>query len=94
MIISNPPYILKKNLSKIDNVVKEEPLLALDGGDCGVFIINDVLKHSSKMLKKGGLIFIEIDPSNLPYIKIPNDLECSYQRDQYNKIRFIDGVKL
>lgn len=94
MVISNPPYILKKNLDIIDSVVKEEPLSALDGGDNGVFIINDVLKHSSKMLKKGGLIFIEIDPSNLPYIKIPSNLECCYKKDQYNKIRFIDGVKL
>jgi len=94
MIISNPPYILKKNLKKIDTIVKKEPFLALDGGDNGVVIINKILENSSNMLKKGGLIFIEIDSSNLPYIDIPNDLKCSYEKDQYNKIRFLYGVKL
>ena len=94
MIISNPPYILKKNLDKIDTVVKKEPLLALDGGDYGVDIINEILGSASKFLKTSGLIFIEIDPSDLPYINIPKNLKCSYQKDQYSKIRFLYGVKL
>jgi methylase of polypeptide subunit release factors len=94
MIISNPPYILKKNLEKIDIVVKKEPLLALNGGNYGVDIINEILGNASKFLKASGLVFIEIDPSDLPYISIPINLKCSYQKDQYNKIRFLYGVKL
>ena len=94
MIISNPPYILTENLSKIDPVVKREPLLALDGGDDGVDIINEILDSASKFLKVDGLVFIEIDSSNLPYIKIPDNIQFSYEKDQYNEIRFLLGVKL
>ena len=94
MIISNPPYVLKENLSKIDTVVKKEPLLALDGGYNGVDIINEILESGSKFLKINGLVFIEIDSSNLSYIKVPDNIKCSYQKDQYNKIRFLFGVKL
>ena len=94
MIISNPPYVLKKNLSQIDSVVEEEPLLALDGGHNGVDIINKILKSASLFLKIGGLVFIEIDSSNLPYIKVPDNIKFSYEKDQYSKIRFFCGVKL
>ncbi len=94
MIISNPPYIPNKELDEVDNLVKKEPVLALNGGVGGVRIINKILKYSSGILKRGGLIFIEIDFLNMPYIVIPKNLKCEYQKDQYNKIRFLYGVKL
>jgi len=94
MIITNPPYIPENNLKQIDGVVKREPVLALNGGVGGAQIINEILKFSFDKLKNGGLIFIEIDSSNIPYIIIPEDLSCSVESDQYNRIRFLFGVKI
>ncbi len=94
MIITNPPYIPEKDLMQIDDVVKSEPSLALNGGVGGAQIINEILKCSSDKLKDGGLILIEIDYSNIPYIVIPEDLSCSIEKDQYNRIRFLSGVKI
>jgi len=94
MIITNPPYIPEKDLMQIDDVVKREPVLALNGGVGGAQIINEILKSSFDKLKNGGLIFIEIDSSNIPYMIIPDGLRCLYEKDQYNRIRFLLGVKI
>ena len=94
MIISNPPYIPEEDLDKVEDVVKREPILALNGGYGGSQIINKILKCCTDQLKKGGLIFIEIDSSNIPHIVIPDNLKCSYGEDQYNRIRFMYGVKI
>lgn len=94
MIISNPPYIPDKGLDEVDDLVKKEPVLALNGGVGGVRIINKILKYSARILKRGGLIFIEIDSLNVPYIVIPKDLTCQYEKDQYNRVRFLYGVKV
>lgn len=94
MIISNPPYIPKKNLMKLDIVVKKEPELALNGGYGGVYIINKILDTSVFKLKRGGHIFIELDDSNIPHIKIPNSINCSVDNDQYGRKRILQGVKI
>lgn len=94
MIISNPPYISKKDLRKLDIVVKNEPMLALNGGNQGVSIINEILNCSPYRLKKGGCIFIELDGSNIPYIKIPKLINCSINNDQYDRRRILQGVRI
>lgn len=94
MIISNPPYIMKKDLERVDSLVKKEPFLALDGGTNGVKIVNEILGRSVEFLKKDGVLFLEIDPSNLSYIEIPDSFTSSFEYDQYNKIRYLHGVKL
>jgi release factor glutamine methyltransferase len=94
MIISNPPYIPEKDLGKLDLVVKSEPELALDGGDGGVSIINRVLDGSENILKSSGCIFVEIDSSNIDYIKVPESVNYSINNDQYGRIRVLKGVKI
>tara|TARA_B100001027_G_scaffold20654_1_gene12209 strand:- start:3 stop:845 length:843 start_codon:yes stop_codon:yes gene_type:complete len=61
LIISNPPYINKFNLSKLDRDVKDfEPRLALDGGLDGLSVIRKVIKKSSELIKKRGKLVLEI----------------------------------
>jgi len=61
LIISNPPYI-KKNLLKYleKDVVGFEPKLALDGGLEGLSEIRKVIKKSSVLIKKNGVLILEI----------------------------------
>ncbi len=62
LIVSNPPYIKKSKLSSlIEDIRNFEPKLALDGGPDGFSTILKVIVKSSKLLKKKGMLFIEID---------------------------------
>jgi release factor glutamine methyltransferase len=94
MIISNPPYITKKDLRNLDIVVKSEPELALNGGEGGVSLINKILNDSVCKLKHGGCIFVELDVSNISRITIPKLINCSIDNDQYGRKRILRGVKL
>ncbi len=61
LIISNPPYIKKFDLNKLDREIRDyEPKLALDGGIEGLSIIRKVIKKSSELIKTGGKLILEI----------------------------------
>ena len=61
LIVSNPPYIKKFDLSKLDREVKNyEPNLALDGGLEGLSVIRKVIKKASELIKIGGKLILEI----------------------------------
>ena len=68
LIISNPPYIKRQDLKYLElDVAKYEPKLALDGGIDGLSEIIKVIDKSSKLVKKGGKLILEInfDQSNI-----------------------------
>jgi len=61
LIVSNPPYIPSsdlKNLSK--DITNYEPLIALNGGIDGLDVIKKIIYKSNYLLKRGGLLAIEI----------------------------------
>ncbi len=61
LIISNPPYIKKTLLKYLEkDVVCFEPKLALDGGLEGLSEIRKVIKRSSELIKKNGVLILEI----------------------------------
>jgi len=60
-VISNPPYIKKFDLKKLDREVKNyEPKLALDGGLEGLSVIRKVIEKSSELIKTHGKLILEI----------------------------------
>ena len=66
LIVSNPPYIKKFKLSGlIEDVKNFEPKLALDGGPDGFSAVLKVIVKSSKLLKKNGMLFLEIDSTQV-----------------------------
>ena len=61
LIISNPPYINKFDIKKLDReVLKYEPRLALYGGLDGTSEIRKVINKSSELKKKNGKFILEI----------------------------------
>ena len=61
LIISNPPYINKVDLNRLDDDVRlYEPKLALYGGTTGFDEINKIIKKSYKLLKYNGKLIIEM----------------------------------
>ena len=61
LIISNPPYIKKNDLKYLEkDIIGFEPKKALDGGVDGLSEIRKVIYKSSELLKKNGLLILEI----------------------------------
>lgn len=61
IIISNPPYIRKDIIDTLeDDVKKYEPILALDGGEDGLYFYREIINNASKYLNEGGHIIFEI----------------------------------
>ena len=61
LIVSNPPYIKRKDLKNLsDGIKKFEPKLALDGGNDGLDVIKKVIYKSKNILKLKGMLALEI----------------------------------
>jgi release factor glutamine methyltransferase len=61
LIVSNPPYIKTSDIKNLsDDVRKFEPKIALDGGKDGLDVITKVIYKSKTILKKLGLLALEI----------------------------------
>ena len=61
LIVSNPPYINKFELKRLDDSVKlYEPLIALRAGLDGLSEIRKLIKKSKKLLKYNGKLIFEI----------------------------------
>ncbi|MBO4412492.1 MAG: peptide chain release factor N(5)-glutamine methyltransferase [Clostridia bacterium] len=70
IIVSNPPYIKTKDILALDDEVKKyDPLIALDGGENGLYFYDEIIKHSPNFLKKNGKIFFEIGYNQAESIK-------------------------
>ena len=61
LIVSNPPYIEKKDIKNLcDDIKKYEPRIALDGGNDGLDLIKKVIYKSKNILKVKGMLALEI----------------------------------
>jgi len=61
LIVSNPPYIKTSDIKNLSNDVRKfEPKIALDGGKDGLDVIKKVIYKSKTILKKLGLLALEI----------------------------------
>ena len=98
LIVSNPPYILSKeirNLSK--DIINYEPRIALDGGKDGLDLIKKVIYKSNYLLKKNGMLAIEI--GNNQYRRVSYVLgrqgfkEISKEYDYDRNVRCIISTK-
>jgi len=69
LIVSNPPYIPVSQIKNLSKDIKQfEPRNALDGGNDGLDVIKKVIYKSTTILKKNGLLAIEI--GNEQYKKV------------------------
>ena len=61
IIVSNPPYIRKNEIKKLQNEVKDyDPIIALNGGLDGLDAYRFIMPKLKNIIKKNGKIFFEI----------------------------------
>lgn len=78
-IVSNPPYISREDMSRLQREVCFEPEIALDGGLDGLDFYRRIAENVAQHLNPGGRIFLEVgvgeamDVLNL----IRNNLKCA-----------------
>lgn len=60
MIVSNPPYIETEVIETLSKEVKQEPRIALDGGEDGLRFYRIILENAKQYLRKEAYVLIEI----------------------------------
>ena len=99
LIMSNPPYIPKREIRNLSwDIANYEPHTALNGGIDGLDLIKKIIYKSTVLLKKNGLLAIEI--GNRQYLKASYILkrygfkEVSREYDYNRNVRCIISTKL
>ena len=94
LIVSNPPYVVKRDIKRLSNDIKiYEPRVALDGGNDGLDVIKKVIYKSKYILKSDGILALEIGngqySSVMKLLKVNNFRKKILVRDYRNNIRCI-----
>ena len=89
VVVSNPPYIKKKDLKNLsEDIKKYEPRMALDGGNDGLDLIKKVIYKSKDILKIKGLLALEIGNEqikNVSKILVDNNFRIKNVIKDYKK---------
>lgn len=98
LIVANPPYLTKEDMSTLQKEVTYEPKDALFGGDDGMLFYNAITENYKESLRKGGLLAFEIglnQEEKVSKILTENGFNnvCMYY-DMCGIIRVITGVKI
>ena len=98
LIVSNPPYIPSKDIKNLSKeIINYEPKTALDGGLDGLDLIKKVIYKSSHLLRRNGLLAIEIGFNQ--YKRVSSILrhyrfrEISREYDNNRNVRCIISTK-
>lgn len=59
VVVANLPYVPSMDMSNLQEEVKKEPILALDGGFDGLRLIEPLVAQCAEKMKPGGCIFLE-----------------------------------
>ena len=92
LIVSNPPYIMSKDIKNLnDDIKKYEPRIALDGGNDGLDLIKKVIYKTKNILKIKGMLALEIgneQDKKVSKILIKNNFKIEYKIEDYkNNVR-------
>jgi len=94
LIVSNPPYIPTRILSRLPLRVRYEPRVAIDGGDDGLVVVEEILTVATDLLRSGGLLALEIDPLISPKVRdLSSAFDFKIYKDYRGQDRYLIGVR-
>ena len=83
-ILSNPPYIRTSVIKELSPEVKQEPHMALDGGEDGLLFYRALLKIARTWLREDGFCLFEIgydQGADLQALARENGFSCMIRKD-------------
>jgi release factor glutamine methyltransferase len=94
LIVSNPPYIERKDIKNLSEDIKRyEPRVALDGGNDGLDLIKKVIYKSKNILKFNGMLALEIGNEQIKKVSkilIDNNFRIKHViKDYKNNVRCV-----
>ena len=94
LIVSNPPYIERKDMKNLSEDIKRyEPRVALDGGNDGLDLIKKVIYKSKDILKIKGMLALEIGNEQIKKVSkilIDNKFRIKHViKDYKNNVRCV-----
>jgi len=92
IIVSNPPYVAQYDMKNLPDEVKEEPVLALYGGEDGIDFYRKICPEAKKHLKKGGYLVMEIGYDQSGRVKDLLDDEGYDQIEIFKDYSSIDRI--
>ena len=66
VIVANLPYIPTGRIPTLQPELRQEPVIALDGGPDGLDLVRRLLAQAPEKLKTPGIILMELDPEQFP----------------------------
>ena len=89
LIVSNPPYIKRKDIKNLSEDIKRyEPRMALDGGNDGLDLIKKVIYKSKEILKIKGMLALEIGNEQIKKVSkilVDNNFRIKHVIKDYKK---------
>ena len=70
VIVSNPPYIPAEDCLHLQEEVRREPIMALDGGADGYDFYRRIAKDAPTYLKPGGVLLLEVGYDQAPTVMV------------------------
>ena len=70
VIVSNPPYIPAEDCLDLQEEVRREPIMALDGGADGYDFYRRIAKDAPAFLKPGGVLLLEVGYDQAPTVMV------------------------
>ncbi len=86
IIVSNPPYIKSQIVTSLQKEVRNEPIIALDGGKEGLDMYIKIIKKAKEFLKENGHLILEIGYDQA------NEVKQLLQQNMYKQIRVIKDL--
>ncbi|MEG1499465.1 MAG: peptide chain release factor N(5)-glutamine methyltransferase [Clostridia bacterium] len=87
IIISNPPYLETNEIKLLEAEVKNfDPMLALDGGEDGLYFYRKLAAEAPDFLNAGGLLMLEISFSKA--VEVKNLLKENFEKIKLKKDYF------